>query len=161
MDTLRSSINFQTNFDDRTFTIAFNEFFAVEAGYADLGKVVTEFGASVAPTQINAILSDTLSVHPYQGDGWFAAAVLRWPVQPDRFTLVARGGAFWWESDLDVRVISGGTGDVSDRESGTDTMLGVGLEWRFNEQWSLTADWERYKLNEWLDVPSIGLRFDF
>ena len=140
---------------------AVNDYFAVEAGYADLGKVVTEFGASVAPTQIDAILSDTYSVHPYQGDGWFTAAVLRWPVQPDRFTLVARGGVFWWESDLDVRVVSGGTGNVSGRESGTDTMFGLGLEWRFNEQWSLTADWERYKLNEWLDVPSIGVRFDF
>ena len=140
---------------------AFNDYFAVEAGYADLGKVVTEFGASVAPTQISAILSDTLSVHPYQGDGWYAAAVLRWPVQPDRFTLVARGGTFWWESDLDVRVISGGTGNITNQISGTDTMFGVGLEWHFNEHWSMTADWERYQLNEWLDVPSIGVRLDF
>jgi len=140
---------------------AFNDYFAVEAGYVDLGKVVTEFGASVAPTQINAILSDTLSVHPYQGDGWFAAAVLRWPVQPDRFTLVARGGTFWWESDLDVRVISGGAGNITNQISGTDTMFGVGLEWHFNENWSMTADWERYQLNEWLDVPSIGVRLDF
>ena len=140
---------------------AFNDYFAVEAGYADLGKVVTEFGASVAPAQISAILSDTLSVHPYQGDGWYAAAVLRWPVQPDRFTLVARGGTFWWESDLDVRVISGGTGNIGNQISGTDTMFGFGLEWHFNEHWSMTADWERYQFNEWLDVPSIGVRLDF
>ena len=40
-------------------------------------------------------------------------------------------------------------------------MFGVGLEWHFNEHWSMTADWERYQFNEWLDVPSIGVRLDF
>lgn len=83
------------------------------------------------------------------------------PVSPDRFNVFARLGLFGWESDLDVRVISGGTGSITDRESGTDTMYGVGIEWRINEQWSVTGEWERYKLNEWLDVPSIGLRYAF
>ncbi len=138
-----------------------NEYFAVEGGYADLGKVVTQFGASVAPTQIDAILSATLSVHPLQGDGWFGAAVVTWPVNPDKFSLHARLGLFGWESDVDVRVISGGTGMVADRESGTDTMFGFGLEWQLDEQWSLIAEWERYKLNDWLDVPSVGIRFSF
>ncbi len=140
---------------------AFTDYVAVEAGYVDLGKVVTRFGATVPPTQIDAILSDTYSVHPYQGDGWFGAAVLSWPVSPDRFFVVARAGIFAWESDVDVRVISGGTGNVSGTESGTDGMYGFGLEWRFSEQWSVTADWERYKFNEWLDVPSIGIKFAF
>ena len=138
-----------------------NEYFALEAGYADLGKVVTQYGATIAPTQIPAILGDTFSIHPYQGDGWFGAAVLRWPVQPDRFTILFRAGMFGWESDLDVRVISGGTGSITDRESGMDTMFGAGLEWHVNQEWTLVAEWERYKLNEWLDVPSIGIRFSF
>ncbi len=141
------------------FTV--NEYFAVEAGYADLGKVVTQYGASIPPTQVNAILRDTFRIHPYQGDGWFAAAVVNWPVSPDRVNVFARLGLFGWESNLDVRVISGGTGSITDRESGTDTMYGFGVEWRINEQWSVTGEWERYKLNEWLDVPSIGLRFAF
>jgi uncharacterized repeat protein (TIGR01451 family) len=138
-----------------------NEYFALEAGYADLGKVVTRFGATIPPTQVDAILSDTFRIHPYQGDGWFGAAVVNWPVSPDRFNVFARLGFFGWESDLDVRVISGGTGSITDRESGTDTMYGVGVEWRINEQWSVTGEWERYKLNEWLDVPMVGLRFSF
>ncbi len=140
---------------------AFNEYVATEAGYADLGKVVTRFGASIPPTQIPAILSDTFNIHPYQGDGWFGAAVFTWPVEPDRYSLFARVGVFAWESDLDIRVISGGTGSITDRESGTDMLFGVGFEWLLNEQWSITGEWERYELNEWLDVPSIGVKYRF
>jgi len=140
---------------------ALNKFFAFEVGYADLGKVVTQYSTSISPNDIDAILDDTYSVHPYQGDGWFGVVVLKWPVNPDVITLHARTGAFSWKSDLDVRVISGGTGSVTGDDSGTDMMWGVGMEWHINPAWSLVAEWERYELNEWLDVPSIGVKFSF
>ena len=138
-----------------------NKFVAFEIGYADLGKVVTQYNTSVSPNDIDEILSDTYSVHPYQGDGWFGAAVLRWPVNPDVITLHARVGAFSWNSDIDVRVISGGTGSVTGDDSGTDMMYGFGGEWHINPSWSLVVEWERYEMNEWLDVPSIGVKFSF
>ena len=138
-----------------------NDWFAVEAGYVDLGEVITQFGATIPPTQIDALLSDTFSVHPYQGDGWMVAGVARYAFVPDQFSVVGRAGLFAWESKTTVRVISGGTGSVAGDDSGTDAMFGVGVEWQINEQWALTADWERYKLNEWLDVPSIGVKFSF
>ena len=109
-----------------------NRYLAFEIGYADLGKVVTQYSASVSPNDIDAILSDTYSVHPYQGDGWFGAVVAKWPVNPDVITLYARLGAFSWKSDLDVRVISGGTGSVVGDDSGTDVMYGLGFEWHIN-----------------------------
>ena len=140
---------------------AINDFFAIEGGYADLGKVVTQYGVSVTPSQIDAILLDTFNVHPYQGDGWFGAAVLSWPIQPEKLSVFGRLGFFGWESNLDVLVISGGAGSIDDRESGTDTMWGAGLVWSVSDVWSLTVEWERYKLNEWLDVPSIGVRYSF
>lgn len=138
-----------------------NDWFAVEAGYVDLGEVVTEFSATIAPTQIDALLDDTFSVHPYQGDGWIVAGAGRWALVPDEFFLVGRAGFFSWESKTRVRVAQGGTGSVAGDDSGTDAMYGVGVEWQFDEKWSLTADWERYQLNEWLDVPSIGFKFRF
>ena len=138
-----------------------NKFFAFEVGYADLGKVVTQYSTSISPNDIDAILADTYSVHPYQGDGWFGAVVLKWPVNPDVITLHARAGAFAWNADLDVRVISGGTGSVIGDDSGTDMMWGLGMEWHINPTWSLVAEWERYELNEWLDVPSIGVKISF
>ena len=140
---------------------ALNKYFAFEVGYADLGKVVTQYSTTISPNDIDAILDDTYSVHPYQGDGWFGAVVLKWPVNPDVITLHTRIGAFSWKSDLDVRVISGGTGSVNGSTSGTDLMYGVGLEWHINPVWSLVAEWERYELNEWLDVPSIGVKVSF
>jgi len=140
---------------------AFNPVLAVEAGYAELGEVMSEFGATVSPSEIDALLGDTYAVHPALGKGWFAAAVLSWPVVPERFSLYARAGAFDWEADIDVRVISGGTGRVSGNESGTDWMYGVGFDWRIGSAWSITAEWERYRLNDWVSVPSVGLRFRF
>ena len=137
--------------------LMFNDWFGLEAGYADLGEVKTRFGATIAPTDINALLTDTLSVHPYQGDGWIAAAVFRWPFAEDRFAIAARAGLFVWESKTDVRVVSGGTGIVAGKDSGTDSMFGVGIEWQVNETWYLSASWERYQLNEWLDVPMVGV----
>ena len=138
-----------------------NQYLAFEVGYANLDDVVTQYSASISPNDIDAILSDTYSVHPYQGDGWFGAVVAKWPVNPDVITLYARLGAFSWESDLDVRVISGGTGSVVGDDSGTDMMYALGFEWHINPAWSLVAEWERYELNEWLDVPSIGAKFSF
>jgi uncharacterized repeat protein (TIGR01451 family) len=140
---------------------AFNQYVAAEAGYVSLGEVMTQFGASIPPSDIDSLLSDTYSVHPYQGDGWLLAGVVSWPVNPDKYSLYARAGFFAWESELDVRVIQGGTGSVSGDESGTDAMYGFGFEWKLDQTWSLTLEWERYKLNEWLDVPSIGVKAYF
>ncbi len=137
-----------------------NEYFALEAGFVDLGDVTTRYSTTIPPTEIDNILNDTLAVHPLQGDGWVTSAVLRWPVQ-DNLALTARAGWYFWESDVDVRVVTGGTGSVSDRESGSDAMFGVGLEWQLNQQWSVTAEYERYQLNEWIDVPFVGVKFAF
>ncbi|MDH3350067.1 MAG: outer membrane beta-barrel protein, partial [Gammaproteobacteria bacterium] len=138
-----------------------NDWFAFEAGYVDLGEVITEFGATIPPNQIDALLSDTLSVHPYQGDGWIFAGVGRLEIVAEQFYVVGRAGLFAWDSKTEVRVIEGGTGSVAGDDSGTDSVFGIGLEWQFNPQWSLTVDWERYKLNESLDVSSLGIKFRF
>jgi hypothetical protein len=37
----------------------------------------------------------------------------------------------------------------------------VGLEWTIDEQWSLTAEWERCQLTEWIYTPIFGDRFGF
>ena len=117
---------------------------------------------TIAPTQIDASARSTRSACiRYQGDGWIVAGAGRWALVPDEFFLVGRAGFFSWESKTRVRVAQGGTGSVAGDDSGTDAMYGVGVEWQFDEKWSLTADWERYQLNEWLDVPSIGFKFRF
>jgi uncharacterized repeat protein (TIGR01451 family) len=138
-----------------------NRYFAVEGGYAALGEVDTRYRALVPPSQVDELLRDTLEVHPYLGAGWTASVVLRQAFAEDAFAVFARAGIFIWEADIDVEVVSGGTGAVSGDESGTDGMFGFGVEWRFHRGWSLRAEWERYKLNDWVDVPSAGLSWRF
>ena len=40
-------------------------------------------------------------------------------------------------------------------------MYGIGLEWRAGKSFSITGEWERYRLNDWVDVPTIGFRWYF
>ena len=73
----------------------------------------------------------------------------------------AKAGLFAWNSDVDIRVVQGGTGQALIDDSGTDAMLGLGFEWMLHKHWSLTAEWERYQLDDWVDTPTIGVRFTF
>jgi uncharacterized repeat protein (TIGR01451 family) len=140
---------------------SFNRVVALEAAWVDLGEVSTRFGASVPPNQVDTILGDTLAVHPALGQGAVLSAVFRWEAVPERFSLYARTGLFAWSADIDVDVVSGATGSVSGDDSGVDLMYGLGLEWRLNPRWSLTGEWERYRLNDWADVPSVGVKYRF
>ena len=137
-----------------------NQYFALELGWVDLGKIETRYSTTIPPNEIDNILADTASVHPLTGDGVTVAAVLRWPFA-DNFAVHGKAGLFAWNSDVDVRVVQGGTGQVLIDDSGTDAMYGLGLEWKFIDRWSLTAEWERYQLNDWVDTPTIGVRFTF
>ena len=137
------------------------DYFAVELGFVELGEVGTRYSASIPPNDIDSLLGDTFEVHPYLGKGWVAAGVFNWPFSNDQFAFLAKAGVFAWEADIDVWVDSGGTGSVSGDDSGTDMMYGIGVEWRLDPNWSITAEWERYRLNDWVDVPMIGLKWSF
>ena len=139
----------------------FNAFFAVEGGYAELGEVRSSYRAVLPPSEIGALLQDTFEVHPYLGEGWTVSAVLGHAFAEDALAVFARAGLFFWKADIDVEVVSGATGYVSGDESGTDAVWGIGGEWRMTPMWVLRVEWERYKLNDWVDVPSIGLSVRF
>lgn len=138
-----------------------NSFIAVEVGYADLGEVETSYRAILPPSEIPDLLSDTLAVHPYLGSGWTASGLLSGSFAEDAFAVFARAGMFVWEADIEVKVVSGGTGKRKGDESGTDAMFGVGFDWRINPAWVVRVEWERYKLNDWVDVPSAGIVWRF
>jgi len=135
-------------------------YFALELGWVDLGNIETRYSTTIPPNEIDNILSDTYDVHPLTGDGVTAAVVLRWPFA-DNFAVHAKAGVFAWNSDVDIRVVEGGTGQFLGDQDGTDAMYGIGLEWTIDDRWSLTAEWERYQLNEWIDTPMFGVRFGF
>lgn len=134
---------------------------ALEGGYVDLGEVTTQYRALVPPNQIDAILQDTLEVHPYLGDGWTAAGVVRLPLGGPALQLLGRIGVFAWEADIEVEAINGATGVVSGDDDGADLFYGLGVEWQVQPRVGLTLEWERYKLDQWVDVPLLGLRVIF
>jgi uncharacterized repeat protein (TIGR01451 family) len=138
-----------------------NSFIAVEVGYADLGEVETSYRAILPPGELSDLLEDTLAVHPYLGSGWTASGLLSGSFADDAFAVFARAGVFVWEADIEVKVVSGGTGKRKGDESGTDAMFGVGFDWRINPAWVVRVEWERYKLNDWVDVPSAGIVWRF
>ncbi|MEE4384234.1 MAG: outer membrane beta-barrel protein, partial [Pseudomonadales bacterium] len=139
----------------------FTEHFSLEGGYVDLGDATSRYGASVRPTEIDAILTDTFEVHPYLGKGWTLGAAGRFPLGASPVSLVVRGGFFLWEADIEVEVVSGGSGRVDGSENGTDGYYGAGLEFRLQPQVRVTLDWDRYRLDDWVDVPTLGLRLSF
>ncbi len=141
--------------------MSFNEFFAIETGYVDLGEATTRFGATIPPNQVSSILNDTLAVHPSLGDGWILGGAARWPLPDSNFALTGRAGLFVWQADLEVEVVSGGSGRVEGDAEGNEPYFGVGVEWQLAPDWSVTLDWDRYKLDDWVDVPMLGVKFSF
>ena len=58
-----------------------------------------------------------------QMQAWTALIRMRYP----------NGAVVSWPVNLD---------SVSGDDSGTEAMYGVGLEWKLNETWSLTVEWD-------------------
>ncbi|MEE4301464.1 MAG: hypothetical protein V2J24_18645 [Pseudomonadales bacterium] len=139
----------------------FTDRFAVEGGYVDLGTVETRYGTTIQPTQIDALLQDTFDVHTYLGRGWTLGGAARLPLGDGPASAVLRGGAFFWDADIEVEVIQGGSGRVAGEESGVGAYFGVGFELEVAPRVRMTFDWDRYDLDDWVDVPSIGVRVSF
>jgi OOP family OmpA-OmpF porin len=93
----------------------FSRNFDLELAYADLGQA--KAGGSTLKTK-----------------GFELAGVGMLPIG-DRFSLLARGGLFHWQVDA--------TG--SPNASGTDLTFGLGLKFDFTRDFSIRAEWQRYK----------------
>jgi OmpA-OmpF porin, OOP family len=100
----------------------FSRNFDLELAYADLGQAK---GTSLTGTT-------TLGTK-----GFEAAGVGMLPLGGG-FSVLARGGLFSWKAEL-----KGPTGSAD--ASGTDLTYGVGAKFDFNRDFSVRAEWQRYK----------------
>lgn len=107
----------------------FNPYISAEGGYVDLG----ESDASV--TVLGIPISAEAEV-----DGFFLSGLLAWPIN-DTFSVFGKLGVIAWDVDVDA---SGGGVSVSDDESGTDALFGVGAQYDFTNNFGIRAEWERY-----------------
>jgi len=108
---------------------AFNENFALEGGYVDLGAIDSLVGDCERQQDIVADPS---------ADGISLAAVVRAPIG-QKFSIYGKGGAFAWNMDRDA---AGGLPAASD--DGISPLLGVGLGYSFTERFEGRLEYDRF-----------------
>lgn len=132
----------------------FNQNFAVEGAYVDLGKVTG---------------SGTVSGVPVSGEAkaktWQLVAVGIVPLA-NNFSLFGKLGAHRWDADASASA-SGSTSTASDK--GTDVTYGLGGSYEFSKNLGLRLEWERFQNvgntnttgRSNVDLLSVGLRYRF
>lgn len=129
----------------------FNRNFALEIGYHQLGE------ASISGAGLFAKVEAT---------AWEAVAVGTFPVA-DRFSIYGKVGMYRADSDFSTNIVLPGI-PQSFSESNNDLTFGFGLQFDFNRNLGLRAEWQRYQdlggpqIGESdVDVMSIGLVYRF
>ena len=127
----------------------FNSWFALEAGYTDLGTA--RFHSDTSFPGVFDV-SSWLKI-----DGFNAAAVGTLPIG-SAFDVHARLGVFFSDTKLSIDFPDTG---FSQTQSGSDQNLfyGAGIAWHANENWSLSLDYQRYT-NVGVDDPDLDADVD-
>lgn len=120
----------------------FNPFFALEAGYADLGQATFDTTIVDAPPPFDAFVPFPIRATA-TADGILLSGVLHLPLT-ERFSLLAKAGAFRWQAEFKERVPGFGT-RVSRTERETDAAYGAGVEFGFTEALRARLEFERFK----------------
>ncbi len=117
----------------------FNQNFAVEGMWADLGETSATGPGGTATVEV---------------DGFGVAAVGIIPLN-EQFGIFGKVGAYMWDA-------SGGGAASGISDDGTDIMFGAGVGWNFTRSFGLRAEWERFDIDgDDVDFLSIGAQFNF
>ena len=126
--------------DDTAFSAfggyQFNRWFGLEGGYVDFGEI--ESNARSNATSL-------------EGDSVYLTAVGTIPVT-DKFSIYGKAGVHRWNLDNQIPALTG-TADDSD----TDPTYGVGVQFRFNDRFSLRTGYDRFEVGD-LDVDLVQLQ---
>jgi len=107
-----------------------NKNFAVEIGYADLGKSTASGIVLGIPTSAE-----------WKATAWDFVAVGILPIN-QQFSVLGKFGFTSWS--LDATITATGIGAGTESPTGTDTTYGVGVQYDFNNQFGLRAEWQNY-----------------
>jgi OOP family OmpA-OmpF porin len=134
----------------------FHENFAAELGYVDLGNydIDTNITAPVA-----ARFNGDADV-----DGFSLSLVGTLPVT-DKFSVLGRLGAYFWDVNADGAVtVSGTRVNLEGDDSGTDFVYGVGAQYDFTRHFGMRAEYEVYNDvgdEDDIDFLSAGIVYRF
>ncbi len=110
-----------------------NEMLLFEASWVELG----EFQGAVQGAGVNV-----------NTDGFAFHGVGSIPVG-ERFSILARIGVMFWESDIRVAGLQA-------NDDGTDIAWGLGASYRLADTIDLRAEWERYDAGADIDLVTVG-----
>lgn len=171
---LSSDANFKVDESDTSYKIGIgyqvNQYFSVEAGYADLGETTLSTNAPYS----EVIYGSNVTIDGKFGldaAGFFVGAKGSYPVT-NEIGVYAKAGLIAWESDLSYSgsvTVDGDTltGSGSEEASdGTDPYIGLGASYSINDNLSVQGEWSRYMLDfegedADIDVFSVGVAYAF
>ncbi len=137
----------------------YNDYFALELGYADLGEVDVN-AEGVTPDE-NDFAEIVRVTHPETADGWTYAGTVSLPIpKTENWYIHGRIGIFDWKSEYETH--------KNDQYYSTDTyedktiFYGIGVSYRKYESWGARLEYEKYKLDqENVYLLTLGLTYDF
>lgn len=127
--------------EDTAFSVfggyQFNRYFGLETGYVDFG----ELGPSGAgrSLEVSSVYLTAVGTVPFS----------------ENFSGYAKAGFQRWNLDTAIP-------GLADDDSGSDPTYGLGLQYRFNDQFALRGEYSRFEVEDVdLDLAQLQVRFNF
>jgi hypothetical protein len=139
----------------------FNQYIGAQLGWLDLGKLESQFTASVAPNQIDDLLRASTNLLPGRGKGVTADVVLQYPFS-ERFAIYGTLGMFFAAPETTQEVQGSGVGSASRSESDKDFAASIGVSMAFGSMAIVKLGYERYDIDGLeTDFPMAAIQFGF
>jgi OOP family OmpA-OmpF porin len=143
----------------------FNENFAIEGTFVDLGKVTSDILVTEWPQpgalDPDLFVADAVTVHPYSVGG-FALTGVGTHRFSEKTAIFAKLGVFRWKADILVRCSEGCTDQATATADGTDWSAGAGMSYDFANAMGGRIEWERFATDrDDVDFFSISAFFRF
>lgn len=133
----------------------FTRYFALEAGYLDLGERSLKFaGSTTAPSDFYDKAS---TVYPLAGDGFNLSLVGIYPIT-DSLSVSAKLGVFDWQGDYHTHKMDGTQQKRS--SSGEDFFYGAEINYQISDDWQVFVGAELHQLAQQDNQRvAIGVRY--
>lgn len=136
-----------------------NQNMAVEAGYYNLGEEEADYDTDYGKMHATG-----------KASGIGVTGVYSQPVA-ENFEVFGKLGAMFWNVEGEAsHVVEGTKISATDEEDGTSVLFGLGAAYKFNDNWGIRGEWERYTAEyedvdagkdseEDIDILSAGVTF--
>ncbi|OUS28690.1 hypothetical protein A9Q98_07475, partial [Thalassotalea sp. 42_200_T64] len=135
----------------------FNQYFALQLGYLDLGEREVRFTGEAH--ELPGFYDAAEHIYPDTGKGFNLSAIVSYPIT-EQWKLSGKVGFFDWQRDYNTFTNNDDVG--SDDISGTDLMLGVEAGYHFRRDLQFFVSYETIALKNYdVDQFSLGVRYFF